>query len=162
VRSLSVRGDEDARRLVRSIAVEPVGLTPGDARLTDRLARRAARYAGVSVFFLDDSAFPEPEGLWIGGARQSQIVVQSDIPRDAIRLHLRNAPVENRVVLTSGDWHEELALAPNQERQLDVPLVPGRAAALVTISSAAGFRPTDVDASSRDVRFLGVWLGVEK
>lgn len=162
VRTLSIRGDEDARRVVKSVTLEPIALTPGSARLTDRLARRAVRYEGLSVFFLDDSAFPEPDGLWIGGARQTQIVVQSDRPRDSIRLQLRNAPVDNRVILTSGAWREELSLAPGEERQLDLPFAPGGSTALLTVSSAAGFRPTDVDPASRDVRFLGVWISASK
>ena len=158
VRSLSVRGDEDARRVVLGVAVEPLALVPEAARLSDRLARRALRYEDVSVFFLDDSAFAEPDGLWIGGARESQIVIAADTARDAIRLHLRNAPVANRIVLRSGAWREELTLAPDEKRQLELTLVPGRAEALLTVSSAAGFRPTDVDPTSRDVRFLGVWI----
>ena len=158
VRALSIRGDDEARRVIRGVTVEPMALVPGAERLSDRLARRAVRYQDVAVFFLDDSAFPEPEGLWIGGAREAQIVVQADTARDAVRLHLRNAPIDNRIVLTSGGWREELALAANEERRLEVPLVPGRTAALLTVSSAAGFRPTDVDPASRDVRFLGVWI----
>ena len=158
VRALSIRGDEDARRAVRGVTVEPLSLVSQIDRVSDLLARRAVRYEDVSVFFLDERAFPEPDGLWIGGARESQIVVQADTVRDGIRLHLRNAPVDNRIVLTSGAWREELTLAANEERQLELPLAPGRASALLTVSSAAGFRPTDVDPASRDVRFLGVWI----
>jgi hypothetical protein len=158
VRALSIRGDEDARRAVHGVTIEPLSLVSQIDRVSDLLARRAVRYEDVSVFFLDERAFPEPDGLWIGGARESQIVVQADTARDAIRLHLRNAPVDNRIVLTSGAWREELTLAANEERQLELPLAPGRAGALLTVSSAAGFRPTDVDPASRDVRFLGVWI----
>ena len=71
---------------------------------------------------------------------------------------MRNAPIGNRVVLTSGAWREELALAPNEERYVELPLLPGRGAALLTVASAAGFRPSEVDPASRDVRFLGVWI----
>jgi hypothetical protein len=32
---------------------------------------------------------------------------------------------------------------------------------LVTFDAAAGFRPNAVDPSSRDTRFLGVWVAIE-
>ena len=63
VRALIVRGDEDARRAVRRVVVEPLSIVPARARLTDLVARRAVRYGASSVFFLDDRSFPEPEGV---------------------------------------------------------------------------------------------------
>ncbi len=68
VRALIIRGDEDLRRAVRRVIVEPLDIVPATTRLTDLVARRAVRYDGASVFFLDDRSFAEPEGFWIGGA----------------------------------------------------------------------------------------------
>ena len=111
VRALIVRGDEDARRAVRRVVVEPLSIVPARARLTDLVARRAVRYEGASVFFLDDRSFAEPDGFWVGGSRQSTFVVQADRPQPSVDLHLRNAPVDNRLTLESGQWREELTLA---------------------------------------------------
>ncbi len=128
VRALIVRGDEDVRRAIRRVIVEPLDIVPARARLTSLVARRAVRYDDASVFFLDDRSFAEPEGFWVGGSRQSAFVVQPDAPRPSVDLHLRNAPIENRLTIASGQWQEVLTLAPGEERRVQVPLAPGQAA----------------------------------
>jgi hypothetical protein len=158
VRALIVRGDEDVRRAIRRVIVEPLDIVPARARLTNLVARRAVRYDDASVFFLDDRSFPEPEGFWIGGSRQSTFVVQPDAPRPSVDLHLRNAPIENRLTIASGQWQEVLTLAPGEERVVQIPLAPGQGAVLVSATTTAGFRPSASTPGSRDERFLGVWV----
>ncbi len=153
-----MRGDEDARRSIRRVLVEPLSLVDSRSRLTNLMARRAVKYDGASVFFLDDRSFAEPEGFWLGGSRQSSFVVQSDDARASLSFKLRNAPVENRLTLESGQWREELTLAAGEVRQIDVPLAPDQRAALVTSTTTAGFRPSESTPGSRDDRFLGVWV----
>ena len=160
VRALIVKGDEDARRTVRTVAIEPLSLVPPDARLTDRIAGRAVKYQTASVFFLDDGCFPEPDAFWVGGARQGTFVVQSARQSASVPFHVRNAPVENQVTLESGQWREALTLAPGEERYLEVPVAPGRGAAMVTMTSRSGFRPSESVQGSRDERFLGVWVSI--
>lgn len=158
VRALIIRGDENARRAVRRVAVEPISIVPASARLTDLIARRAVKYESVSVFFLDDRSFPEPEGFWVGGSRESTFVVQADRPQSSVDLHLRNVPEANRFTLESGQWREELTLAPGEDRVVQVPLGPGQRSALVRATSTSGFRPSESNPDSRDDRFLGVWI----
>ncbi len=158
VGALIVRGDEEARRLVRGVVLEPQSILPAARRFTDRVARRAVRYREASVFFLDDRSFPEPEAFWVGGSRQSAIVLQPHAPGSAVEILMRNAPVENRVSLESGAWREEMTLAPDEERRIHIPVAADAGAALVTISSRSGFRPSEVVPDSRDDRFLGVWI----
>jgi hypothetical protein len=160
VRALVVRGDEEARRAIAAIVVEPVSLVPAASRLTDRVARRALAYARATVFFLDEGCFPEPEAFWIGGARQGTFVLQPSSPGAAVAMQVRNAPVENTITLASGQWRETMTLAPGEERRVEIPLAPGQSAALVTASSASGFRPSEHDPKSRDERFLGAWVKV--
>jgi hypothetical protein len=147
--------------VIRGLTVEPLALVPPGSRLTTDLALRAVRYGMATVFFLDDRSFAEPEAFWVGGERQSTIVIQPDAPGASIGLFVRNAPVENRLLLESGAWHTEVTLAPGEERRLDVPHDAGRGATLVRISASAGFRPSAVDPKSRDNRFLGVWVKIE-
>ena len=158
VRALIVRGDEDVRRAIRRVIVEPLDIVPARARLTNLVARRAVKSDGASVFFVDDRSFPEPEGFWIGGSRQSTFVVQPDAPRPSVDLHLRNAPIENRLTIAAGQWQEVLTLAPGEERVVQIPLAPGQDAVLVTATTTAGFRPSASTPGSRDERFLGVWV----
>jgi hypothetical protein len=53
VRAIVVRGDEQARRSVRALTIEPLSVVPASARLAADSARRAVRYGTASVFFLD-------------------------------------------------------------------------------------------------------------
>jgi hypothetical protein len=161
VRAIVVKGDEQARRAVRGLLVEPISIVPAMRRLTADTATRAIRYGAWSVYFLDDRSFPEPEAFWVGGERQSAMVVQPDAPRTSATVVLRNAPVDNRVSVAAGAWHDDLTLAPGEERRLQIPLDAARGATLVTITTSAGFRPSAVDPKSRDNRFLGVWVKVE-
>jgi len=158
VRALIIRGDEDARRAIRRVVVEPLSVVPAATRLTDAVASRAVKYASVALFFLDERSFPEPEGFWLGGSRQSTFVVQPDRPSASVTLLVRNAPVDNRVTFESGQWREEVAMAAGEERHIQVPLGPGQTAALVSATVASGFRPSQSVPDSRDDRFLGVWV----
>jgi hypothetical protein len=158
VNGLFLGGDEEARRTVRALAIEPLRiLTPGE-RLTGEPARRAVQYAGARVFFLDEKSFPEPEAFWVGGARDSAVVLQPDAPAASARLRLRNGPVENRVTLAAGSWSDDLRLSPGEERDVEIPLDRARGGLALRIGSSAGFRPSEADPGSRDHRFLGVWV----
>lgn len=159
VRAIVVRGDEQARRTVRALTIEPMSILPERSRLAKDVARRAVRYGNTSVYFLDDRSFPEPDAFWVGGQRNSTVAFQPD-SRQAVTLLIRNAPVENQVTLESGSWRESMALGSGEERRVSVPIDPQRGAALVTVTSSSGFRPSAVDPTSRDDRFLGVYVKV--
>jgi hypothetical protein len=160
VRAIVVRGDEQARRTVRALTIEPVSIVPASARLAHDYARRAVRYGNTTVYFLDERSFPEPDAFWVGGERSASAVVQPDEARPTVTVLLRNAPVDNRVLIQSGSWRVEMRLDPGEERRVQLPIDTQRRAALFTISAAAGFRPAAVDPNSRDVRFLGIWVKV--
>ncbi|MCA1651843.1 MAG: hypothetical protein LC753_16770, partial [Acidobacteria bacterium] len=160
VRGIIVRGDEDARQTVSGLLIEPLALVPPSARLTNQFARRAVRYGDSTAYFLDDRSFPEPEAFWVGGSRTSAIVIQPDAPSSFVSLGLRNAPVQNRVVLRSEGLSQELKLAPGEERQIEVPVAARAGAALIRVNAVSGFRPSEVDMNSRDHRFLGVWVKI--
>ena len=159
VRAIVVRGDEQARRTVRGLTIEPVSILPAVSRLTKDSARRAVRYGNTSVYFLDDRSFPEPEAFWVGGQRNSTVAFQPD-SRESVTVLVRNAPVENQVTFESGNWRARMSLAPGEERRIQVPIDRQRGAALVTITASAGFRPSAVDPKSRDDRFLGAYVKV--
>ena len=156
VRVLSVRADEGARDQLDSLVLRP--LAQPSTRASSEFARRAVRYPDGVVFFLDDRAFPEPSGFWVGGAREASIVIAPDRPRRSQPLTLRNAPVENTVALESGTWRESLALAPGEVRTIAVPLDAASGTALLRIRCSSGFRPSERDPNSRDGRFLGVFV----
>ena len=160
VRAMIVRGDEGTWKTVRGLTVAPLSIVPPSARLTDQFARHAVRYGDATVFFLDDRSFPEPEAFWVGGSRQSSIVLQADRPVRSVSLLLRNAPVDNSLLIQAGKWQDEFRLRPGEERRVEIPLDAARDATLVSLTSASGFTPSAVEPGSRDHRFLGVWVKV--
>jgi hypothetical protein len=160
IRALIVRGDEDARRSVRGFVLEPVRILRSRERLSAPYARRAVRYATATVFFTDDRSFPEPEAFWVGGARDSVVVLQPDQPRATETLLLRNGAAENQVLIETGSWRDGARLGPGEERRIEVPLDQVRGATVLKLTTSAGFRPSAADPKSRDDRFLGVWVKV--
>jgi hypothetical protein len=159
VRALLVRTDEGARAQLEGVELRP--LTRAAARLTPDTARRAVRYGDTVAFFLDDRAFPEPSGFWVGGARDTSVVLQPDASRP-VSLLVRNGASANTVTIESGAWKDAFAMNPGEERRVDLPADPqGAAARLLRFSSAAGFRPSDVNPGSRDTRLLGVFVRTE-
>ena len=161
VRALVIRGDEDAWRTVRGLIIEPLEVIPAAQRVTAEIARRAVRYEPAFVYFMDERSFPEPQAFWVGGSRDSTVVVQPVPSRRTLVLTLRNAPVENRVTLESRGWEKVLTMAAGEEQRIEIPVVPGAEAVPLRITASSGFRPSEVDAGSRDERFLGVWVKVE-
>lgn len=162
LRSLVIRGDEDAWRTVRGLIIEPMAVEPRGRRLTADLARRAVRYGSVTTYFLDDRSFPEPQAFWVGGSRDASVVLQPDAAAGTQTLLLRNAPVDNRIVLQAGDWTRVLQMTPGEEQRVEVPIEPAHGASLLRIEAGSGFRPSEREPASRDQRFLGVWVKVEE
>jgi len=160
VRSLVVRGDEDAHRYVDRIGLQPLNVLPDRRKPVRGYALRAVRYPGATVFFMDEAAFPEPSAFWIRGASESAVVLLSDQPLTSQTLLFRNAAVTNVVTVSSGSWREELRMRPEEERRVDIPADQSREGVLVRIRCASGFRPSDADSQNRDTRFLGVYVRV--
>ena len=90
------------------------------------------------------------------------MVVQPDTAAAAVTLFLRNAPVDNRIVLQAGDWTRTLQMAPGEEQRLQLPIDAGHGASLLRIEAGSGFRPSEREPASRDQRFLGVWVKIEE
>ncbi len=144
---------------LQSAFLAPVHVATRRERFPNTRAQSARAYGGTIVWFLDGNAFNEPDGLWIRGRSRSRIVLQPRSGQSA-RVLLRNGPTPNDVQLetASGEWRQALALKPDEEREVQVPVDPLRGAALLGASSRSGFRPSDVDRQSRDARLLGVYL----
>ena len=144
---------------LQSAWLRPLHVATSHERFDDARAQSARRYGTTTVWFLDGDAFNEPSGLWVRGAADSTIVLQHDSGGGADLL-LRNGASPNKVALEAGDgtWRRDLALAPGQEQMIQVPIDERRGATRLQVTSSSGFRPSEVEAGSRDTRFLGVWL----
>jgi hypothetical protein len=137
-------------------------LSVGAADAPSRLARRAARYGALRVFFFDDNAFMEPPGFWTRGRAETDVFVDTatmtpgEIAGPAVLL-LRAGPVPTSAELAVGEWRARVELEPGQTQRVALP--DGWPAGWpVHVSTATGFRPADHDPTTKDVRNLGVWV----
>jgi hypothetical protein len=156
VPALAVRAEEAGRDQLDAIVLRPISLTPDPP--SRGIARRVVRYDDVNAFFMDDGTYPEPAGFWVAGGRDATLVIAPDRPGAALALWLRNGAGANVVTVESGDWRIQLPLGIEQERRVDLPLAPAQTSVRVRITSAATFRPSEVDRNSRDTRLLGVFV----
>jgi hypothetical protein len=158
VSALSVRAEEAGRDQLDAIVLRPLAIA---TQVPSRgVARRAVRYGETTAFFMDEGAYPEPAGLWVGGGRDTVVVFAPDEPETGITLWLRNGPAANIVTLESGSWRTQVALAAGEERRANVPFASPQASVRVRIASAATFRPSTSDPNSHDTRLLGVFVTV--
>jgi hypothetical protein len=153
VHSLQVLADDEARLAVRRLWLAPVRVASGAAGY----ARNAVRYGATTVFFLDENVWPESTGFWVRGGSAATLVV-SPVEAGRLQWRARNGAAATTLRLVSGDWHANVPLQPHEAHVLDVPVNREDGIALLQIESERGFRPSDVNPSSPDRRFLGVWV----
>ncbi len=158
--ALTVAGDERARATIPNLALRPVSVVPPADRLTGERARRAERYGALAVFSFDDYAYLEEPGLWVRGGTPVSLVLAGQQAAGTATLLLRNGPVPNVVRLQAGAWSSAIALAPREERLVEVPLISGLA--LLEVRTETGFRPSQTEPGSKDARYLGIWIEAGK
>ena len=130
-------------------------VSPGAAETCGLRADRAVvTHAGV-VFAEKGSVYAEPSGLWVIGGRTARLTVQ---PRGQRTLAVRNGPAANVVRISNGAGQEQYQLAPGELKSVRLAASRGRDGVPVTISTEAGFRPADLEAGNRDLRYLGLWI----
>jgi hypothetical protein len=145
--------DPSLRSSVDGIRLQPIKL--GTAATCGLRADRAVITAAGAIFAQGEDIFAEPGGLWIVGAGEGRLAVQT---RGPARLHVRNGPAANVVLLSSGDWREERRMAPQEAVDVQLPAPRRDEPMLVAVRSEAGFRPADLEPGNRDLRWLGVWI----
>jgi hypothetical protein len=152
--AIAMTGDDAARTSVRRLALRPRTLPDDETTQPDAL--RAVRYGAVVVFAVDEHAYLEPGAIWVRGERTTRLIVQADEPGQTA-LRITAGPVANTVTLTAPGWASEVRLAPGDVR--DVALTTAAMApAVVEVTSASGFRPSEHAAGNGDVRWLGAYL----
>lgn len=110
---------------------------------------------GLRFHALDDDVYPDPAGFWIRkGSRASLAIEVGSPPAREVRLRIANGGVTNVVSVDSDTVKESFRLGPWEERDIGL-LLDARVEAF-SIESGSGFRPKELDPSSRDDRELGV------
>jgi hypothetical protein len=118
---VTIVGDPPAAAAVRRIALVPIrGITPPWTAVTR--ARGAARYGQAVVYAIDERVILEPEGFWVLGGRQPDVVITTDDSRSRLAFQVSNVAIPNRVRVSHSAWSETRDLAPDEQWLVSVPL----------------------------------------
>jgi hypothetical protein len=81
-------------------------------------------------------------------------VTETDL---GVRLAIHSGARPNAVTLATPGWSQTLDLVPGVTQRVTVPSNPGERFIPLTVSSADGFVPAEVERSN-DQRLLGAWI----
>lgn len=127
-----------------------------------RNAVRAARFGPARAFVFDDWAYLERDGFWTRANGSATVVIDTDdeAARAAgLPVSITAGAVPTTIRMSMGNWEESFSLEAGQKQDLVLPPAESGAWPL-RIRSGAGFRPSERDPASRDVRSLAAWIAV--
>jgi hypothetical protein len=157
---VGLRGPTELERAIDSIHITPTAVVDAGSRPIVPVVVAAARYHGVSMFFHDDKMYPEPAGFWTLGRRTSDITVATPVDRHTpVVLRIHSGGKANRATFSTFGWSREVSLVPGEAVEMELPTMAGGVVPL-TVAVDEGFYPREVDQSSNDPRFLGIWIEV--
>ncbi len=119
--AVTIVGDAAAAASVRSVALVPVRHIPTPWAAVTR-ARAAARYGSAVVYAIDTRIILEPDGFWVLGGRQPDVVVTTDGSPSALTFQVSNVAIRNRVRVSTDAWSATRELAPDERWLVTVPL----------------------------------------
>lgn len=118
----------------------------------------AASFAPARVFFHDSFAYPEPAGFWVKGRTTAEMTLLKVRESDTgLLLAVHSGARPNVVTFSSPGWSQKLELVPGVTQRVTVPSKDGERFVRLSISSADGFVPGEIE-QSRDRRLLGAWI----
>jgi hypothetical protein len=155
-RTLSLR--VNAAGSAVDLVLRPVSPRPA---LIQRGAIRAARYGHTRAFFFDEWLYPERDGFWTRAHGSSSVVITTDegTRLSGLPIAITGGAVPTSVTLSMGTWEESFALAPGRRQDVVLPPADG-GSWLLRIRSGDGFRPSEREPGSRDVRELAAWIAI--
>ena len=145
--SLAIHADAIAAQRISRISLRPQII---EGRESPALAVRATSYGDSHVYFLDAETFMEADGFWTRADSHARVYME--LGNWPPGFDLQSGPTATDVVISAERWSEEYRLAAHERRHVQIPFGP----AVVEIRTVGGFRPRDVDPTSKDGRRLGV------
>jgi hypothetical protein len=152
------RASRQAEQAIAELRVSPRSVVETRKRVPAETVLSAAAFATVRIFFHDSPAYPEAEGFWVGGrttVRTTMLKKRATDPGVLLAVHSGARP--NRVTLATPEWSQTLDLLPGVTARVTVPSKAGERSIALTISTADGFVPAEIE-RSRDRRLLGAWI----
>ena len=132
----SVPGDGGT---VSRVEIVPREVVPRQARLDRgdgvRALRRLPGPRGGVVYFVDDVVEPAGSHFWIGRQQTGVVVVAVPGGYQPVVTVTNTGTAPDDVRIASGDWAESLRLAPGGNAEVPVPVIPGRRATSVAVTT---------------------------
>jgi hypothetical protein len=142
------------------LTLRPVGVVRAP---TSRAAIRALRVGQARAFFFDEWAYPERDGFWTRADGTATVVIDTAeaAERSGLSISITAGAVPTTITVSMGNWRESFSLAAGQRQ--DVMLPPAESGSWpLRIQSGDGFRPSERDTGSRDVRKLAARSAVKR
>jgi hypothetical protein len=159
---VGLRGSPELEQSIDSITITPQAVVDAGARPLVPVVLAAANYPGATFYFHTEQLYPEAQGFWTIGGDASQVTVATPPGSTApVVLRIHPGATANAVTISTFGWQHSYDLVPGQAVEVELPQFPSGVVPL-TITAETGFYPRDIDPSSSDRRFLGVWVEVKK
>jgi hypothetical protein len=147
-------------RAVTAITITPTAVVDAGARPHVGEVLSAATYADVMFYFHNEQMYPEPNGFWTVGERSAAVTLAVPAGRTSpVVLRMHSGGQANNATLDTFGWRRRFALVPGQAAEVELPVTAGGVIPL-TIATDNGFSPKQFDPTSKDPRFLGIWVEV--
>lgn len=147
--------DRSVAGAIGSVRIEPRAVVPRSERERVRDVRAAHQVGDEGfIFYLGDGTFPEEDGYWVVGGRAGAVLVAPG-RASALEIRVQNGATAGPVTINTPDRTDTLDLGAGESQVLHVAVSDRRALVPIAISSREGFRPSEVDPRSDDVRWLG-------
>jgi hypothetical protein len=119
---------------------------------------------GFQIYFFDDNSYLKEEDntFWVKGGTRAEFLIKTDRPMKRIVLNLTAGAVATNVKASVEGRSLDVSLNPGESKEIQFALPKGFVYQGIwpvwraSVSSSAGFTPTEVDPNSKDTRFLGV------
>lgn len=158
---VGLRGPVEFERAIESITITPLAVVDAGARPLVPVVLAAANYQAASVYFHDEQLYPEMQGFWTIGGRETHVTVAALPGRQGpIVVRMHPGAKANTVTLSTFGWQQSYDLVPGQAVEVELPQFASGVVPL-TIDAKTGFYPRDIDPQSTDRRFLGAWVEVK-
>ena len=155
---IGFRAARPVERTIAELRLSPLEVVETRKRLQAGTVLSAAAFAPNRIFFHDSNAYAEAKGFWVKGRTAARMTVLKGRESDpGVLLTVHGGARRNVVSLESQGWTQKLELVPGVTERVTVPSKEGDRLVRLTISSADGFVPAEVE-QSRDGRLLGAWI----
>jgi hypothetical protein len=158
LRTLNGRIEAGAAYADTQFTLKPAGVAASASR---RGAIRAARYGRTHAFFFDEWAYPEPDGFWTRANGSATVVIDANegTGQSGLPISITAGAVPTTLRVSVGSLDQSFSLAAGQQQEVVLPPSEGGSWRL-QIRSGAGFRPSEREPGSRDVRELAAWIAI--